>query len=192
MSQPETKFPGTPQEAYDGLIKVEPRYAHSLWRLAECVVLLRNPKSEVLDRFYRTDAGKQLKDALAAVGVVDEFVMVLDAALDHAIEMMKRSATHPDEAAALLKQVPPDMAYRLFCERDPSMMVALNQSGELVALGMRKAEEVVDAIIDGMTPENRQYAADHPNVRSLLIKATEHASTLYRQTQARIKKRHTN
>ncbi|HEX2878778.1 MAG TPA: hypothetical protein VHO25_04505 [Polyangiaceae bacterium] len=70
-----------------------------------------------------------------------------------------------------------EMAYRLFLEREPLLGDAFEMGRQMIAMG-HSADEIVDRILNDLSPDNRQYAADNPHVRILLVRATEYAATM--------------
>jgi hypothetical protein len=79
----------TPKQAYEGLIKIEPRYRDRLIQLAECVVLRGASKEELWDNFYSTEGGQDVLTVLREHGLELEFRQVFAAALDYVIDDMR-------------------------------------------------------------------------------------------------------
>lgn len=79
----------TPKQAYEGLIKIEPRYHDRLGQLAECVVFMGVTKPELLKKFYETEGGQQVLSILRDNDLEAEFRLVFEAALDHVISLMR-------------------------------------------------------------------------------------------------------
>lgn len=86
------------------------------------------------------------------------------------------SRLRKEQIQEVLNECTGEMAYRLFCERDPEFADRFEMARQMVAMGHRPID-IVDRVLDGLGPENRQYALDNPHVRILLIRATEYAAT---------------
>lgn len=79
----------TPKQAYEGLIKIDPRYHDRLIQLAGCVVLRGASKDELWDKFYSTEGGQGVLMALREHDLESEVRTVFAAALDYVIDDMR-------------------------------------------------------------------------------------------------------